>query len=49
MQLNGGMTVTQEEVNAMMDDAALDECVAPPPPPSVPCARCVASRQRVGV
>jgi hypothetical protein len=31
MQLNGGMTVTEEEVNAMMDDAALDECVAPPP------------------
>ena len=48
MQLNGGMTVTEEEVNAMMDDAALDECVALPPP-SVPCARCVASRQRVGV
>ena len=48
MQLNGGMTVTEEEVNAMMDDAALDECVAPsPPPPGLACAHCVAYRQRV--
>jgi hypothetical protein len=40
MQLNGGMTVTQEEVNAMMDDAALDECVAPPPPVRSLCTLC---------